>query len=240
MKRVFAVVLMMMLLMISALAEEAVLSPNVEAERIAVAAMKDKYGLTNDVLGLFTAYVTLTDNGATVRYLPAAFLPAHIVGEYEVQIKDGQATASWTHDDQDPMFWQSDMLDSPCWGAKQLNQVRLSSAVLADFIPADYIPVELPDKHGNLTFEWVEPTAEDMPAEEAMALADAAVKAVYNLPPEEIRLLDHTLEPAMLLASDGQRLWRFSFGDPERFFSVMVDAATGKVFDVTLTTGGNG
>ena len=240
MKRVFAVVLMMMLLMISALAEEAVLSPNVEAERIAVAAMKDKYGLTNDVLGLFTAYVTLTDNGATVRYLPAAFLPAHIVGEYEVQIKDGQATASWTHDDQDPMFWQSDMLDSPCWGAKQLNMVRLSYEVLMDFLPEDYEPIELPEKHGSLTFEWVESTAENISAAEAMALGDAALKAVYNLPQEEIRLLDHTLEADMLLASDGQRLWRFYFGDPERSFVVMVNAATGEIFDVTITTGGNG
>lgn len=240
MKRIFALVLMMLLLMISALAEEAVLSPNVEAERIAVAAMKDKYGLTNDVLGLFTAYVTLTDNGATVRYLPQAYLPANIVGEYEVQIIDGQATPTWTHDDQDPMFWQSDMLDSPCWGAKQLNMVRLSYEVLMDFLPEDYEPIELPEKHGSLTFEWVESTAENISAAEAMALADAALKAVYNLPQEEIWLLDHTLEPDMLLASDGQRLWRFYFGDPERSFVVMVNAATGEIFDVTITTGGNG
>ena len=240
MKRMLILLLVCLLLIPVALAEEVVLSPNMEAERIAVAALKDKYGLTNDLFGLFVPYVASIENGVIVRYLPQAYLPANIVGEYEVQIIDGQATASWTHDDQDPMFWQSDMLDSPCWGAKQLNQVRLSSAVLADFIPADYIPVELPDKHGNLTFEWVEPTAEDMPAEEAMALADAAMKAVYNLPPEEIRLLDHTLEPAMLLASDGQRLWRFSFGDPERYFDVMVNASTGEIFAVTITTGGNG
>lgn len=240
MKRMLILLLVCLLLIPVALAEEVVLSPNMEAERIAVAALKDKYGLTNDLFGLFVPYVASIENGVIVRYLPQAYLPANIVGEYEVQIIDGQATPTWTHDDQDPMFWQSDMLDSPCWGAKQLNQVRLSSAVLADFIPADYIPVELPDKHGNLTFEWVEPTAEDMPAEEAMALADAAMKAVYNLPPEEIRLLDHTLEPAMLLASDGQRLWRFSFGDPERYFDVMVNASTGEIFAVTITTGGNG
>ena len=240
MKRMLILLLVCLLLIPVALAEEVVLSPNMEAERIAVAALKDKYALTNDLFGLFVPYVASIENGVIVRYLPQAYLPANIVGEYEVQIIDGQATPTWTHDDQDPMFWQSDMLDSPCWGAKQLNQVRLSSAVLADFIPADYIPVELPDKHGNLTFEWVEPTAEDMPAEEAMALADAAMKAVYNLPPEEIRLLDHTLEPAMLLASDGQRLWRFSFGDPERYFDVMVNASTGEIFAVTITTGGNG
>lgn len=240
MKRMLLLLIVGLLTFSAAMAEEATLSPSVEAERMAVAAMKEKYGLTNDVLGLFTAYVTLTDSGATVQYVPAAFLPAHIVGEYEVRIADGQAAANWTHDDQDPMFWASDLLDSPCWGAKQLNMVRLSSAVLADFLPADYEPVERPEKHGDLTFEWVEPTAEDIPAEEAMTLADAAIKAVYSLPQEEIRLLDHTLEPDLLIASDGQRLWRFSFGDPERFFSVMVNADTGEIFDVTITTGGNG
>lgn len=240
MKRAFAAIVMITLLLTTALAEEAVLSAHVDAERVAVAAMKEKYGLTNDVLGLFTAYVTLTESGATVRYLPAAYLPAPIVGEYEVQIRAGQVTVSWTHDDQDPLFWQSDMLDSPCWGAKQLNQVRLSSAMLAGFLPADHVPEELPDKYGDLNFEWVEPTAEDLPAESAMALADAAIKAVYNLPAEEIRLLDHTLEPALLLTSDGQRLWRFSFGDPERCFDVMVNAATGEIFAVAIITGGIG
>lgn len=240
MKRIWALVLMMLLLLTSALAKEVVLSPQMEAERQAIVALKDEYGLTNDLFGLFVAYVTLEDGGATVHYLPQAYLPVDLVGEYEVRIKGSQVTASWTHDDQDPMFWQSDMLDSPCWGAKQLNQVRLSSAVLEMFLPADYEPMELPEKHGDLTFEWVEPTVEDIPADEAMAIADGALKAMYSLPQEEIRLLDHTLEPDLLLTSDGQRLWRFSFGDPERFFSVMVDAATGEVFDVTLTTGGNG
>ena len=240
MKRVLAFVLMMMLLLSSALAEEVVLSPNMEAERIAVAALKDKYGLTNDLFGLFVPYVTATENGTVVKYLPQAYLPARLVGEYEVQIAGGQVMASWTHDDQDPMFWQSDMLDSPCWGAKQLNMVRLSYEVLMDFLPEDYEPIELPEKHGELIFEWVEPTAEDILAEDALALADAAIRAVYNLPSEEIRLLDHTLEPDMLLASDGQRLWRFFLGDPERSFVVMVNAATGEVFDITLSTGGVG
>lgn len=240
MRRMLLLLLIGLLTFSAAMAKEVVLSPNVEAERQAIVALKDKYGLTNDLFGLFVAYVTLEDGGAAVHYLPQAYLPANLIGKYEVQIKGDQVTASWTHDDYDPMFWQSDMLDSPCWGAKQLNMVRLSSAMLADFIPADYEPIELPEKHGNLTFEWVEPTAEDMPAEEAMAMADAAVKAVYNLPPEEIRLLDHTLEPAMLLASDGQRLWRFSFGDPERYFDVMVNASTGEIFAVTITSGGNG
>lgn len=240
MKRMLLLLLVGLLTFSTVLAEEVVLCPKVEAERQAIAALKDKYGLTNDLFGLFVAYVTLNDDGAAVHYLPQAYLPAQMVGEYEVRIKGDQITASWTHDDQNPMFWQSDMLDSPCWGAKQLNQVRLSSEVVADFLPADYEPMELPEKHGELTFEWVEPTAEDMPAEAAMALADAAIKAVYSLPPEEIRLLYHDMEPDLLLTSDGQRLWRFSFGDPERFFSVMVDAATGEIFDVTLTTGGRG
>ena len=240
MKRMLILLLVCLLLIPVALAEEVVLSPNMEAERIAVAALKDKYGLTNDLFGLFVPYVASIENGVIVRYLPQAYLPANIVGEYEVQIIDGQATPTWTHDDQDPMFWQSDMLDSPCWGAKQLNMVRLSYEVLMDFLPEDYEPIELPEKHGSLTFEWVEPTAEDISAAEAMALGDAALKAVYNLPQEEIRLLDHTLEADMLLASDGQRLWRFYFGDPERCFVVMVNAATGEIFDVTITTGGNG
>ena len=240
MKRMLILLLVCLLLIPVALAEEVVLSPNMEAERIAVAALKDKYGLTNDLFGLFVPYVASIENGVIVRYLPQAYLPANNVGEYEVQIIDGQATPTWTHDDQDPMFWQSDMLDSPCWGAKQLNMVRLSYEVLMDFLPEDYEPIELPEKHGSLTFEWVEPTAEDISAAEAMALGDAALKAVYNLPQEEIRLLDHTLEADMLLASDGQRLWRFYFGDPERSFVVMVNAATGEIFDVTITTGGNG
>ncbi|MBE5810925.1 MAG: hypothetical protein E7318_08335 [Clostridiales bacterium] len=240
MKRMLILLLVFMLTFPVVLAEEVVLSPQMKAERIAVSVLKEKYGLTNDLLGLFVAYVTMTEDGAAVLYLPHAYLPTQIVGEYEVQIDDGQATVSWTHDDQEPMFWQSDMLDSPCWGARQLNMVRLSYEMLMDFLPEDYEPIELPEKHGEMTFEWIEPTAEDLPAEEVMALADAGIKAVYNLPQEEIRLLDHTHEPDLLQASDGQRLWRLYLGDPERSFIVMVNAVTGEVFDITLTTGGVG
>ena len=241
MKKWMLMMLCIALLTPAVLAEEVVISPALEAKRLTIAAMKDKYGFTNDVLGLFYMYVTQEEDAVCVRLLPAEYLPADIVGQYEVVITGGQAEAAWSHDDQNPMYWQSDILDSPCWGARQLNMIRLSSGEGLDlYLPEGYEPDPLPSEYGDLTFERVVFQDGDLPPEEVLSLADTALQLVYNLPPEEIHLLDHDLEPALLLASDGQRLWKISLADPERFFSVLINAATGEVFDVSLSTGGQG
>ena len=241
MKRILSLLLVLALLLPVALAEEITLSPALQAKKLALDAIKEKYGFTNDTFGLFTLYVTTEKAGAHVRLIPNSYLPIDRIGEYEVAVSDGRAAASWTHDDQDPAYWQSDIMDSPCWGAKQLNVIRLSCGEgLDEYLPDNYAPAPMPPEYGGLTFALSAPQDSDMSQTEAMHLADAAIGQVYGLPAEEISFLDHDMEPDMLVTSKGQRLWNFIFADAERCFIVYIDAATGEAFDVALTTGGNG
>lgn len=241
MKRILALLLMAVLLLTAAAAEELALSPALEAKMRAMEAIREKYGFTNEVLGMFTLYVTQEEASFCVKAMPNNYLPVDRIGEYTVTLTAKAAQVAWTLDDQDPALWQSDALDSPCWGVRQLDQIRLSYGVGLDkYLPEDYQPSPMPPEYGTLTFRLQAPQDSDLPLAQAEALADAAIALVYSMPQADVRALDHTLDPDLLLASDGTRLWRITYADMERCFSVLINTATGEVFDIVLTTGGNG
>lgn len=242
MKRMLILALALMLCCSAALAEAPSYSPEMAAKKQAIAAVKDKYGFTTDVFGLFAIYATVEEDHARVQFIPHEYLPVQRIGEYDAVITGDRVQLSWTHDQQDPMYWQSDVLDSPCWGVRQLDAARLSGggSWLAEYLPEDYEPVPLPSVYGTHAFTLTQTAPEDLPLEEASALADAALADVFGLSPQDVALLDHAIEPDMLLDENGLRLWRLTIADAERCFSVLVNAATGEIFDIVLTTGGNG
>ena len=103
-------------------------SPNYSATKAAKQAIKEKYGLSERVLDLFSNWERRqeADGSWLIRFEP------HIgntkaIGIYMVHIdKQGKAEASWTHDDKDPaLYWDGpssdDLNEDSVWGAKHLE-----------------------------------------------------------------------------------------------------------------------
>lgn len=81
-------------------------------------ALSDQYGLTEDMLDLFTATV----NGDEVTFVSQQ----HSVklGEYTVRREDdGELSAAWSHDGADEALLSAGDLTSPAWGARQLERI---------------------------------------------------------------------------------------------------------------------
>lgn len=251
MQRLTAVLLAAVLLCCTAAAEGVALSSNLEAQKVAIAALREKYGLSLDSLGLFTVDVVLEGDVATVCYKPDLFLPVERIGEYIIRIAGGQVDVAWTHDDKDAALWQSDDPESPAWGAKLL-QACLSNDT-SWMVPyrsrsEDAVPVV--SFYDRLDFNRYYSEADTLPptvaGDDALTLpqagemADAALMEVYGMTGTEVAALDHDMDAYYLDCSGGQVLWELTFADSERCFIILVDALTKEVSHITLITGGNG
>lgn len=241
MKKLLSLLLMLsMLLAATASAEAPVYTQNMQAQKIAVAALKVKYGFTTDIIGLFYPEIRLTENATWVSFYPSTSLPAGRIGVYEVIISDQGVVVQWTHDDQDPYLWQSRDLFSEYWGAGQL-QICLDVPGIWQFFEKEnqeyHVPVGLLD---NAEFTFGTRQNATMRATKVMALADAAVADMYGLTVYEVDAMDHNHELEVLLLADGTKLWRVMISSASRCFSVFINDATGQIFDIVFSTGGNG
>ena len=79
-----------------------------------------------------------------------------------------------------------------------------------------------------------------MRATKAMALADAAIADMYGLTVYEVEAMDHDHEIDAILQEDGTKLCRVTITSASRCFYVFINDATGEVYDISFSTGGNG
>ncbi len=245
-----ALLMAMLLLCSAALAQSVSLSPELAAQKLAIAALRDKYGVTRDSLGLFSVDVEKGADALIVYFRPDIFLPVERIGEYVIRVSGGEAEASWTHDDKDAALWQSGDPESPAWGEKQLQLCLANdTSWMAPYLSGDAELVYPPVMYDRFVFERFYSEADTLPptaAEEALTLpqarklADAALMDVYAMTEEEVAALDHDVEAYYLLCTDGRILWEVTLADSERCYIVLIDAVTEEVFHITLATGGNG
>lgn len=250
-KMTMAIALAAALVMMASVAVAAVLvtySPAAHAKKLATQAMYDTYGFDRSCLGLFAVETEQTGAGIRVHYEACDFLPQDRIGEYDVLVVDDQAEISWTHDDKDAVLWQSGDMDAPCWGVKQLQAYlavdpRERDGWLKPYLTATgaVTPAATPAAQVH-TQEWTpEDRAEtDLTLEQAQAIADEALADVYGMTAEEVAALDHDVYASIWVYADGQRTWCVTYGDAEGMYSVILDASTGEVLDVDMSTGGNG
>ena len=241
MRKLISWILMLaMLCGLTASAEAPIYTQNMQAQKIAVATLKVKYGLTTDIIGLFYPEITVTEGETRVAFYPSSILPADRIGVYQVFLAAGDIRWSWTHDDQDPYLWQSRDLFSDYWGAGQL-QICLDVPGIWQFFEEEnkvfHDPVGLLD---NVEFTLGTRQDVNMRANKVMALADAAVADMYGLTVYEVDAMDHNHDLDVLLLADGTKLWRVTISSASRCFSVYINDTTGEVFDVIFSTGGNG
>lgn len=218
-------------------------SPEMKNQKLAMEALHEKYGLTRTSLGLFTVEYTEDGQGVHVWYRVNAYLPTERIGNYHVLIMEDQAEATWTHDDKDHALWESGDPGSPYWGEKQLQaylHAENPGEWLRPYLAAEEANFDLPNFYDSLNFVVVEQQEGDMAFREAQALADTALMDFYGMTEEEVAGYDHFIDPRILRCANGQRLWDITIADAESCFRVLVDAQTGEIVHIMMTTGGNG
>ena len=236
-----------------ALAEEAavpVFNEEMQLLKQANDALRDTYGLSLAVLGLFDAEVSLCGEAAVVVYTPSGGVPDALAGDYFVIISNDEAQVLWSHGSVDPAVWQSGELTSPVWGEKQL-QAYLAAGPEGRF---DYILTYTPAVIGpydRIALEAaggsMHPVTADNRAEAdaASTLALAALQAMYGLTDEEAARLTRVSEMTQLNRyADGSGKWYVMFsGEPgaeELSYYVTLDADSGLILQVGLVSGGVG
>lgn len=234
-----------LLLLTSALADAPVYSPEVAAQKLAIAAMYEKYGFTPQTIGVFTPIITVGEAETRVLFR-SYFLPGSRLGEYEVVIRGDDVTITWSHDGEDVSAWQPGDPECPCWGPEQILAYEAQGiGKRDDWIKAYYAEGEA--AQDEPTSIWLElgldlaPEAEgDLTRDEARQIACAAMMDVYGLTEAETEKLYAGCEKQIVLAEDGRRFRELHFADAFKGFALLVNAQTGEVFHIYLFAGGNG
>lgn len=262
-KLTMALALALAMLMLASVAVAAVVltySPGASVLKQARDAVVDKYGLTYETLGLFDHSLYLMENESTVIF-HSNVVDAQgntLTGEYTVTIPDeGALAVSWTFDGVAPSVWQTGDMDSPVWGQPQLERY------LKDKEKGEEAMYFAAEDDGNVTYEVgvtpvpsaeveivevviskVEPGPNDLTREEAIALAGAALMDSFALTEEQIAMTDFFFCELEQLGEYATRTWRihacYAQEDIDMGMYVLIDASTGEIIDIDLTTGGNG
>lgn len=118
MRKAAALAACMVMLVTAAIAGAAgmLFSNEYDAVRLAHRALAEEYGITEEMQTYFAQEVTEANGVTTIVFSGMAGM-RHVLGEYTVTIRDGEATVSWSKDGQST---EGD-LDAYAWGAKQIE-----------------------------------------------------------------------------------------------------------------------
>ena len=119
-----AFALALTMLTVGALGMGLLKAPQYDKIEKARAALQQAYGLTGEMLALFSTRQNV-QNETTIFYtIDSEFVNAEKTGEYTVSVDArGNAAATWSHDDTDKALWETGDLNAPVWGAPQLQAV---------------------------------------------------------------------------------------------------------------------
>ena len=118
MRRMAALAVCMVMLVTAACAGAAGLlfSNEYDAVRLANRALAEEYGITDEMHTYFAKKVS-EENGVTTIVFSGVEDMHHVLGEYTVVIKNGEAAVAWSKDGQST----EGELDAHAWGAKQIE-----------------------------------------------------------------------------------------------------------------------
>lgn len=119
MSTALAFALVLALLSVTAFAASLVFSPKVDIARMADNALKEQYGITDEMQVYFRREVAQTgDRSAVVTYTGNWDLN-YVLGTYTVTVNGDEAQAVWSHDGEST----EGGLDAEAWGVDQLNEM---------------------------------------------------------------------------------------------------------------------
>ena len=165
---------------VTAFAAGLLFSPEYEAAKTAANALQAQYGLTEELLSLFSRSVEKEPNGTfTVRYTaPQADFPSEQMGEYTVLISGKQATPMWSNDGKSV----SGGLEAEAFGAEQLGMLAFDYAGTMQRLTSSGSLAPAPTPNPRLAQESIVWTEEDQ------AEADRAVMESEEA--EQLRLAE--------------------------------------------------
>lgn len=202
----FILIAAIVCLSVTALAAGLVFSSRVDAAKLAEKAMADTYGVTDTMLSTFFSRTVseTADGGTTVVYAGIDFL-RDVLGEYTVSVKDGAATALWSHDGEST----SGLFDAEAWGKEQLEEMLRTAADRHDLSAFSEKAKAIAAKHKAASSElpkgsaWEKTgEAEALAAarassyseEDLLALAHDAVVSAYQLTDDQAKMLKFVFE----------------------------------------------
>ena len=165
---VFAIILV--LITVAALAAGLLISPRVSASRTADIALKDQYGITEEMQTFFfREEEPLEDGSFRVTYTGVYGLD-YVLGTYTALVKDGRAEISWSREGADV----SGGYEADAWGVEQLKQM-MTDAAKDDRLSYTQKAAEIAKKH-NVTYDVPAETPEtaptDIPDDHELTLED--------------------------------------------------------------------
>lgn len=198
---ILVMALILVLLAATALAVGLSRSARYDAQKAARAAFMEKYGITQDTIGIFWPEMTEKDGVWTVTFAPNKF-DLDAIGTYTVVIgPEKEPVVRWSHDDMDPAAWQSGALDAPAWGYKQLeaalvidrayndSQTKLDwdnwdTWTLESRAAADQVLADAMEEGMSVAVLHVAPGPDDIQEDEAIAMAGKIAMETYGLSAE--------------------------------------------------------
>ena len=119
---VFAIVLV--LLTVAALAAGLLISPRVSASRTADIALKEQFGITEEMQTFFSREEEPLEDGSFRVTYTGVYGLDYVLGTYTVLVKDGKAEITWSREGADV----SGGYEADAWGAEQLKQMMTDAA----------------------------------------------------------------------------------------------------------------
>ena len=228
----FLIAAAVLCLSVTALAAGLIFSPKYDAVRLANDAVKAKYGLTDELIGILLRRAEVREDGtATVTY--EAFdendFPADRIGIYTVDVKGNRADASWSHDGDST---EGGLL-AEAYGAEQLTMLAYHyEETLDEMVRLGIRNAEPRESRYGMTPEEQEEyrkalaesetyrkqdladaeKAGTVTVEEAVKIARKAIREEYRLTEAQAGKLSWDPEDAMVLAEEGDTVIELVFG----------------------------
>ena len=236
---IFAIVLMIMLAT-TAFALTLHFSKGMSGQLQARQAVQQQYGLTDEMIDLFT-YEAVDGEDGTVARFTMNLMHGDKLGEYTVsRLPDGSLSARWSHDDADQELLLSGSLTSPAWGAKQLER-------LLPLYRETMINWQATLNYGELTLEeraaldapmleaqetgaliCIAPDATDLSVDAAEQIAREAVTDKYGVTAEDLSACRAAVS-FYLYGGQERREYRFDWYGPSGNWTVYVASPSGAV-----------
>lgn len=238
-KRTVVLVLALMLMLCgTAVALTLRYSARFDLERHARGVLSSTYGLSGEMIDLFSSHIEQGEDGWTVHFTPIAW--PEQMGEYTVTGgSDGSTRATWSHDGDARSDTPGD-LSQGIWGPTELQ--KLIDLRRENFYEAKYWP-----NYGDMTLEEraaidapllalagagylidIAPEEGDIQPEEALALARQGIMNKYGVSAAALESC-HTSIAFRLYTADMARQYSFEFAAEKTAFRVKVSSPKGQV-----------
>lgn len=234
-KRTVALVLALMLMLCgTAVALTLRYSARFDLERHARGILSSKYGLTSEMIDLYSPRVEQGEDGWTVRFVPYQW--EDLMGVYTVTgSANGSTQATWSHDGEEPSesIWGPEELQRFMDAKKALHEAEAQTQIDKSSLTFEERAAIHAPMLGVTGLNWradIVPGEDDLQPEEAERLARQAVMDKYGISEEALDGYEVTVYFYMYTESKTRQYQFELFGGPDRFM-IEISSPEGEILD---------